>query len=110
MTAHDLIARFPQIPPALRGHATLDRYASTFADLLGSAQKPSPCSASAPSRAHMAYLKLIGPLELVAIGLATKERALADMEALIARAEADRDGLIRELIPQGTPNQGGGCS
>ena len=110
MTAAELIARFPQIPAVLRGEPVLERFAATFGDILRTAVKPSPCSASQQTAENHLYLKLVGPLELVAIGLATKERAIADREKLIAAAEQDRDRLLADLVPADAARRPGGCA
>ena len=106
----ELVMRFPSIPRSLHGEPVLGRFAAAFDEELRRAQKPSPCSANQQTPANHLYMKLIGPLELVAIGLATKERAVADMTALIERAESDRDALRAELIPADAARRPGGCA
>ena len=110
MNARELVARFPSVPRVLHGEPVLERFAVTFDELLQIAAKPSPCSAKQQTASNHAYMKLVGPLELVAFGLATKERAIADMQKLIERAEKDKKSLWAELVPASAPKQGGGCA
>ena len=110
MTARELIARFPSIPHSLHNEPTLVRFADVFDDLLRGAQKPTPCSASQQTAENYVFMKLIAPLELVALGLATPERAVSDMESLIDRAEDDREALLADLIPANAARRPGGCA
>lgn len=110
MTVEELLMRFPMIPHALRAEPILERFGAAFDEELRAAQKPSPCSAGQQTPSNHLYMKLIGPLELVAIGLATKDRAVTDMTSLIERAESDRDALRAELIPADASRRPGGCA
>lgn len=101
MTAHELIARFPEVSADLAGEPVLARFAETFGDLLAVASKPSNCSTGHDAGNHY-YLALIGPLSYYRYGLATRERVVQDLQALLDRHAADPDGFIASLLPADT--------
>jgi len=112
MTVQELITRFPEIPRDLHGEPLLARFAETFDDLLGVARKPSACATQHEAANHY-YLKLIGPLSIHGYGLATRERALADLQELLDRHAADPKGFAASLLPEATAERevrGPGCS
>lgn len=111
MNIDQLVARFPEIPPAVRGDARLARYAEVFDRWLRVAREPSPCALERDAANHC-YLKLVSPLAVLKWGLSTPERALVDVEALIARYQDDPAAFEAWLIPEGTVDRevrGPGC-
>jgi hypothetical protein len=110
MTPRELIARHPSIPRSLLDEPALERFAEVFDELLRGAQKPTPCSANQQTAENHVFMKLIAPLELVALGLATPQRAVSDMESLIDRAEHDREALLADLVPADAARRPGGCA
>lgn len=99
MTVQELISRFPEVSPELAGEPTVAEFAETFSDLLAVARKPSNCSTGHDAANHY-YLKLIGPLSYYRYGLATRERVVADLRALLDRHAADPDGFAASLLPE----------
>jgi hypothetical protein len=111
MTVQELMARFPEIPADLREEALLAEFARVFDTLLRSARSPSPCATQHDRHNHY-YLKLIGPLSIYGFGLATRERALADLHDLLERHERDPHGFAASLVPAGSAEsevRGPGC-
>ena len=98
MTVHELAARFPEIPPDLLDEPTLVEFAEVFDGLLRTARRPSACS-SAHDAANHYYLKLVGPLSIYRYGLATRERVLADLRALLETRATDPAGFAASLVP-----------
>lgn len=101
MTAHELIARFPEVSADLASEPVLARFADTFGDLLAVAHKPSNCSTGHDAGNHY-YLALIGPLSYYRYGLATRERVIQDLQTLLDRHAADPDGFATSLLPADT--------
>jgi len=112
MTVHELVARFPEIPPDLRDEPLLAQFAETFDDLLRQAQDPSACSQQYSAANHY-YLKLIGPLKIYMYGLSTREKVRQQLQELLERHAADPDGFAASLLPEDTAPQevkGPGCA
>jgi hypothetical protein len=101
MTVHELIARFPEVSAELGDEPTLKDFAEEFGDLLAVASKPGNCSTGYAPGNHF-YLALIGPLSYYRYGLATRERVVADMRALLDRHAADPEGFAASLLPEET--------
>jgi hypothetical protein len=101
MTVQELIARFPEVSPELAREATLAEFAETFSDLLAAARKPGNCSTGYDPGNHY-YLALIGPLSYYRYGLATRERVVDDLRALLDRHAADPQGFAASLLPEDT--------
>ncbi len=93
---------FPEIPGDLAGEPQIARFADVFEALLLQAKQPSPC-ATERTAAHHYYLKLIGPLSIYGFGLATRERALAQIQDLLDRYEADPAAFVAALVPTEEP-------
>jgi len=111
MTVRQLVARFPEIPKDLHEEPTLARFAEVFGELLGTARSPSACSTHHDAANHY-YLKLIGPMSIYGYGLSTRDRVLAELQALIDRHETDPDGFAVSLLPKDAAPQeirGPGC-
>ncbi len=104
MTAYQLIARFPEVSEDLAEEPTLKEFAEVFDDLLAQASKPGNCSTGYSPGNHF-YLALIGPLGYYRYGLATRERVVADMRALLDRRAADPEGFAASLLPEDTVSQ-----
>jgi hypothetical protein len=112
LTARELLDRFPEIPPDLLGEPALEQFAAVFDGLLRRARNPHACSAQYDAGNHY-YLKLVGPLAIYGFGLATRERVLADVQALLDRHAADPQGFVAGLVPAGTGSRevrGPSCS
>ncbi len=101
MTVNELIVRFPEVSTDLANEPTLAQFAGTFGDLLSVASKPGNCSTGHDPGNHF-YLALIGPLSYYRYGLATRERVVDDMRALLDRHAADRQGFATSLLADGT--------
>ena len=111
MTTEELVARFPEIPADLHGEAVLERFASTLDGLLLIAHKPSACSTQHDAPNHF-YLKLIGPLAIYGYGLATRDKVLGQVRALVAQSQADPENFPASLLPANTADRevkGPGC-
>lgn len=111
MTVQELAARFPEIPVDLHDEPLLAAFAQTFDPLLRTARSPSACSSQHDKNNHY-YLKLIGPLSIYGYGLATRERALADIRDLLERQQRDPQGFAASLVPVGSADgevRGPGC-
>ena len=98
MTVEDLCARFPEIPPDLRGEPLLARLADACGDLLRVARKPTACSQEHDLANHY-YLKLIGPLSVYGYGLTSVEKLRDQIQALLDRQESDPAGFAASLVP-----------
>ncbi len=101
MTTQELIRRFPEVSPELGDDPTLVEFADTFGDMLAVAYKPGNCSTGYDPGNHF-YLALIGPLSYYRYGLATRERVVGDMRALLDRHAADPEGFAGSLLPEHT--------
>ncbi len=101
MTIHELLQRFPEVSPDLGDEPTLAEFADTFGELLAVAYKPGNCSTGYDAGNHF-YLALIGPLSYFRYGLATRDRVIADMRALLDRYAADPEGFAASLLPADT--------
>lgn len=97
MTVEELVAQFPEIPVDLHDDPVLERFATTFSDLLRIAKSPSPC-ASQHDPANRYYLKLVGPMSIYGYGLSTRDQVVAEMTSLLERHAADPAGLTAELL------------
>jgi len=98
MTVDELFARFPEIPVGLRDEPVLAELAAACGDLLAVAHRPSNCSSGHDAGNHF-YLQLIGPISYYGYGLATRERVVGDLRALVAQCNADPDGFAASLLP-----------
>ena len=101
MTVSELYSRFPEMPADLRDEPILARFADVFGEQLAVAYKPSNCSTGHDAGNHF-YLALIGPLSYYSYGLATRERVVADLTALLDRQAADPEGFVTSLLPANT--------
>lgn len=101
MTVAELLSRFPEIPRDLADDPVLARFAEAFDPLLRLAREPSAC-ATAHDAANHYYLKLVGPLSIYGYGLATRERTLDDLAAMLERHAADPVGFAASLLPPST--------
>ena len=101
MTVHELVARFPEVSPELGDEPALAEFAETFGELLAVAYKPGNCSTGYDPGNHF-YLALVGPLSYYRYGLATRERVVADVRALLDRHAADPQGFAASLLPEDT--------
>ncbi len=112
MTVQELVAKFPEIPEDLHEEPIVSRFAEVFGELLRTARNPGACAAQHDAANHY-YLKLIGPVAIYDYGLSTRERVLAELQELLDRHEADRDGFAASLLPKDTAEtevRGPGCS
>ena len=101
MSVDELFARFPEIPVDLRDEPVLAEFAATFGELLAVAERPSNCSTGHDFGNHF-YLKLMGPISYYGYGLASRDRVVEDLGALIAQRNADPDGFTASLLPADT--------
>lgn len=101
MSVDELFARFPEIPVDLRADPVLAELADACGELLAVARRPSNCSTGHDAGNHL-YLKLIGPITFYGYGLATRERVVEDLRALIGQCQADPEGFAASLLPAGT--------
>jgi len=101
MTIPELYSRFPEMPAGLRDEPVVARFADVFGELLAVASKPSNCSTGHDAGNHF-YLALVGPITYYGYGLATRERVLADLTALLDRQAADPAGFVASLLPADT--------
>ncbi len=109
MDVQELIARFPEIPEVLHEKPVLKRYAQVFGDLLRTAWKPSACSADQQTAENLVYMKLIAPMEILAYGLSTPEKTVAQLEALLEAYRPDPEKFLAKLIPPDVAQAPGGC-
>jgi hypothetical protein len=109
MDVQELIARFPEIPEVLHEKPVLKRYAEVFGDLLRTAWKPSACSADQQTAENLVYMKLIAPMGILAYGLSTPEKTVAQLEALLEAYRPDPEKFLAELIPPDVAQAPGGC-
>lgn len=111
MTVGELLRRFPEVPRDLERAPELARYAEAFGTWLHAAREPSAC-ATAHDAANNYYTKLVVPLAIYGLGLATREGVLGEIEQLLARYAADPDGFAATLVPAGAASRevrGPGC-
>lgn len=112
MTTDELLARFPEIPPSLRGEPLVATYAETFDTLLRAARMPSACATSHDAANHY-YMKLIGPLAIYGYGLSTRAAVLEEIGQLLERQRADPQGFAASLVGPAAADRevrGPGCS
>ena len=112
MTAQELIARFPEIPPDLHAEPLLAQYAETFGEQLRVARNPGACSAQYEA-ANQYYLKLMGPIRLYWYKLSTKEKVLKQLQEFLDQYRADPAGFVASLVSTSTAEtevRGPGCS
>jgi len=112
MTVQELVARFPEIPQDLQGEPLLAQYAVAFGDQLCVARNPGACSAQHDVANHY-YLKLMSPIRLYWYKLSTREKVLKQLQDLLEQYQADPQGFIASLVPQGSARsevRGAGCS
>ena len=109
MDTQELIARFPEIPEVLHEKPVLTRYAEVLGDLLRTAWKPTACSASQQTAENLVYMKLIAPMGILAYGLSTPEKTVAQLEALLEAYRPDPEKFLAELIPPDVAQTPGGC-
>jgi len=97
MTVQELVARFPEVSADLCDEPLVAQYADTFGAFLQEAENPGACSgAYGPENRY--YLKLMGPVRLHMYGLATKEKTLAKLQALLDQYAADARGFVDAML------------
>ncbi|MGQ4808633.1 hypothetical protein NKDENANG_02020 [Candidatus Entotheonellaceae bacterium PAL068K] len=101
MTVQELVLRFPEIPQDLHEEPLLAQYAEAFGDLFQVAHNPSNCAGEYDAGNHY-YLKLIGPLKIYMYGLSTRDKVLAQLQALLDRYNADPAGFPASLLASGS--------
>lgn len=109
MTVDEFLARFPEVPGALRDEPVLGRYVDAFGPLLRHAVKPSPCVGDNGDAEHRFYTRLVNDLAIYGIGLARRDRTLARLEATLAEFAKQRATFGCSLVPRkapGTPPAG----
>jgi len=111
MTVQELVAKFPEIPPDLRGEPLLARFAEAFAEQLRLAQKPSACSTARDPGNHY-YMRLVNPIAIYRLGLMKREALLKQLQDLLDKRAADPEGFAASLVPAGAAAReakGPGC-
>jgi len=104
MTVDELLARFPEIPSALRDEPVLAEYVDVFGPLLRLAQKPSPCMRDGGDAPHVFYTRLINDLAIFGIGLARRDRTLARLRATLDAYRKQPATYACTLIPHRAPD------
>jgi hypothetical protein len=103
MTVDAFLARFPEVPPDLRGEPLLTEYVKAFGPLLGVAQKPSPCMGSGGDAPHVFYTRLVNDLAIYGIGLAKRDRTLARLQATLEQYRRQPATFACSLVPGRAP-------
>ena len=103
MTVDEFLARFPEVPRALRDEPLLAEYASAFGHLLRLAQKPSPCVGGGGDAPHQFYLRLVNDLAVYGIGLARRDRTLARLQATLEEYRKQPATFACTLVPPRPP-------
>ena len=111
MRVEEFLARFPEVPRSLREEPVLAEYVKAFGSLLLVAQKPTPCMRDGGDAQHVFYVRLVNDLAIHGIGLATRERTLARLKAILDQYRAQPATFACTLVPRrapGTPRSGCG--
>ena len=111
MTVEEFLARFPEVPRSLREEPVLAEYVKAFSSLLLVAQKPTPCMRDGGDAQHVFYVRLVNDLAIYGIGLATRDRTIAKLQALLDQDKAQPATFACTLVPSrapGTPRSGCG--
>jgi hypothetical protein len=103
MTAGELLARFPEVPPDLRDEPVLAAYAAAFGPLLRLATKPSPCMGQGGDLPHHLYTRLVNDLAIYGIGLAKRDRTLARLQATLDAHRKQPATFACTLVPPKAP-------
>jgi hypothetical protein len=104
MTVDELLARFPEIPPDLRGEPVLAEYVGVFGPLLRMAQKPTPCMGSGGDAPHVFYTRLINDLAIYGVGLARRDRTLSRLQATLDNYRKQPATYACTLVPRRAPD------
>ena len=111
MSVDEFLARFPEAPRNLREEPVLAEYVKVFGPLLRMAQKPTPCIRDGGDAQHVFYMRLVTDLAIYGIGLATRERTIARLSAILDEHRRQPATFACTLVPQralGTPRSGCG--
>ena len=111
MTVEEFLARFPEVPRNLHDEPVLAECVNVFGQLLRLAQKPTPCMHDGGDAQHVFYVRLVNDLAIYGIGLATRERTLARLQAILDQHRAQPATFACTLVPRrapGTPRSGCG--
>ena len=103
MTVDELLARFPEVPRNLRDEPILAEYVKAFGPLLRVALKPTPCMRDGGDAQHVFYVRLVNDLAIHGIGLATRERTLARLKAILDQYRAQPATFACTLVPHRAP-------
>ena len=103
LTVGELLALFPEIPRDLRDEPVLAQYVDAFGPLLRLAQKPSPCMGTGGDAPHVFYTRLVNDLAIYGIGLATRDRTLARLQATLDQYRKQPATFACTLIPRRAP-------
>ena len=103
MSADELLARFPEVPPDLRDEPVLQQYADAFGPLLRVAQKPTPCMRDGGDAEHAFYLRLVNDLAIYGVGLARRDRTLGRLSALLEQYRKQPATFACTLVPRKAP-------
>jgi len=111
MSVDELLARFPEVPKDLRHDPVMTEYVKAFGPLLRLARKPSPCVRDGGDAEHAFYTRLVNDLAVYGIGLATRDRTLRRLTAILEQYRAQPATFACMLVPRrgaGTPVPGCG--
>ena len=97
MTVDELLARFPQIPADLREEPVLGMFADTFGDHLLGAEKPSACAADHTAE-NLIYLKLLGPVDIHAFGLFSRDRLIQELDNMVKEHGKDPEEFVSKML------------
>jgi len=103
MTVEEFLARFPEVPSNLRDEPVLMEYVNAFGPLLRVAQKPTPCIRDGGDAQHVFYVRLVNDLAIYGIGLATRDRTIANLQALLDQDKAQPATFACTLVPHRAP-------
>ena len=103
MTVDELLGHFPEVPRDLRDEPILTEYVKAFGPLLRVAQKPSPCMGSGGDAQHVFYTRLVNDLAIYAIGLATRDRTVARLQATLEQYRRPPATFACTLVPRRAP-------
>jgi len=103
MTVEEFLARFPEVPRNLRDEPILSEYVKAFGPLLRVSQKPTPCMRDGGDAQHVFYVRLVNDLAIYGIGLATRDRTIAKLQALLDQDKAQPATFACTLVPHRAP-------
>jgi len=104
MTVDEFLGRFPEVPRDLRDEPILADYVKAFGPLLRAAQKPTPCMRDGGDAQHVFYVRLVNDLAIYGIGLATRDRTLGRLKAILDQYRAQPATFSCTLVPRRAPD------